>query len=360
MNLLIKLVLFLTVIVLAVFLFVKSTNRDNGLINGIIANEKIVKNDADDNDQERISIVDGYKAIQLDDEIIGASGLEFRQLEAMSFNPEFIAYAEVIDVEALVLLKTEYQNILADKKILQNDLHNHNKILKRAKALHKAKSLSTRDLEKNRAERDLKASKLNAINTRLNNFKYKIISTWGDTLSSFILDQEKQADFDKLASHKTLLILISLSKNKTLKHQQQNVFVSNINQRDTALPVSYLDKAKHVNNPLYGESYLYLLDSEKIRAGMRLFAWVGESDESVDGLFVPENAVVWYANEPWIYVKYEEDLFVRKPLRNAMKVSKGWLLEEETLVGDVPVVTSGGQTLLSEEFKWAIPDENDD
>ncbi len=345
------------------FLFVQSTNMDIGLINDLIPKDETKENHSvadEDGDEEKIFIVDGYKAMQLDEEIIVASGLEFGQLEGMSFKPEFIAYAEVINIEPLVSLKTEHQVILAEQKILQNDLHNHNKILKRAVALHKAKSLSTRDLEKNRADRDLKASELSAMNTRLASFKYKIRSLWGNTLANLVLDQEKQGDFDELASYKTSLILLSLSKNQTLDYQQQKVFVSNVNQRDTASAVSYLDQAKHVNNPLYGESYIYLLDSKKIRAGMRLFAWIEESGESIEGLFIPESAVIWYANEPWIYLKHDEEIFVRKPLGNARKVNNGWLLENDGLIGTGLVVTRGGQTLLSEEFKWAIPDEDDD
>lgn len=198
------------------------------------------------------------------------------------------------------------------------------------------------------------------MNTRLASFTYKLKSLWGEKLAGFILDQDKQVEFDALATYKKSLILLSLSKNRTLNHQLQQVFISNVNQRESALSVSYLDQAKHVNNPLYGESYLYLLESKNLRAGMRLFAWIEESGHSLDGLFVPEGAVIWYANEAWIYTRHDDDLFVRKPLGNARRVNNGWLLADEMLVGDEQVVTGGGQTLLSEEFKWAIPDEDDD
>ena len=93
---------------------------------------------------------------------------------------------------------------------------------------------------------------------------------------------------------------------------------------------------------------------------MRLFAWVEESGNSSEGYFITDQAVIWYANEPWIYVKHGEELFIRKPLGKAKKIDNGWLLEDKTLVGDDLVVIKGGQILLSEEFKWAIPDENDD
>ncbi len=358
MKLLIKVFLIFIVICLAIFIFVQTSDLGGNLVNELISNEEEV--DASDEEKSKVIIVDGFKALQLDEEAVEASGIVSDQVERMFFKQETLAYAEVIDVESLVSLKAEYEAALAEQNILINDLHNHNKILQRAEALHKAKSLSARDLDKSRADRDLKSSQLSAINTALASIKYKVKSSWGNELASYLLDENKRSDFDLLASNKNKLVLLSMPKNKTLDYKQQKVFVSHVNERDSAIEASYLDQANHVSNPLYGESYLYLLESRKIRTGMKLFAWVDENAEEIEGLFIPESAVVWYANEPWIYLKHDETLFLRKPLGNAKKINKGWLLVNEHLISDDLVVTHGGQTLLSEEFKWAIPDEEDD
>ncbi|MFT5426011.1 MAG: hypothetical protein ACI9ZT_000952 [Gammaproteobacteria bacterium] len=355
-NWLTKSFLILLVISLTVFLFAQTASKENVLLGNSNAND----HDVNDDDEEKILIVDGYKAIQLDEDVVEVAGLKFEELESISIRPEFIAYAEVLDIAPLVSLKTDYQILLAEKKTLQNDLFNHNKILQRAEALHKSKGLSTRDLEINRADRDLKASALNANNTRINSFVYKAKSTWGDILSGLVFNDDKQSEFDMLASNQRSLILLSLPKNMTLNHQKQKVFVSNLNQRESAQAVSYIDQAKQVSSPLYGESYIYALESQKVRTGMSLFAWIEDGRNTTEGYFIPERAVIWYANEPWAYVKHGEDVFIRKPLGTAKKISNGWLLEDKILIGEDLLVTDGGQTLLSEEFKWAIPDENDD
>ena len=360
MNWLIKSFLILLVISLLVFLAVRVFDKDNDLINDLIVKDNAHQEDDEQDDEEKISIIDGYKAIELDEEVSEASGLKFESLKSISIRPEFIAYAEVVDIQPLVSLRTEHQVLLADRKALQNDLYNHNKVLERAEALHKAKSLSTRDLEKSRFERDQKASELIAVNTRVNGFIYKVKSSWGDILANLLLDKEQQDEFDEVASSQKALILLFLPKSESLDHQNQTVFVGALNKRKSAQKVSYLDQAKQVSNPLYGESYFYLLDSKKVRSGMRLFAWIEESENISEGYFITDKAVIWYANEPWIYVKHGEALFIRKPLGKAKKIDNGWLLEDKMLVGDDLVVTEGGQTLLSEEFKWAIPDENDD
>lgn len=355
MNLILKIVSGLIALILTLFLWVKMTGMDNGLSENFPETE----DPDDDAEQQKLLLVDGYKAIVLDEQTIAASGLAFAQLNSLSFKKEFIAYAEIIDIEALVTLKTEYQVLFAERKVLQNNLHNHDKIVEHAEALHKAKSLSTRELKKAHADRDLIASELKAMNTRLSGFTYKLQSKWGDEISSFLLDYDKQALFDSLASHQKLLLLVSLPKGKEFNPASQNVYVGHTGRRDSAVPVIHVDIAKHVNNPLYGESYIYLLDTNKLRTGMRLFAWIEEENQSIDGMFIPDSAVIWYANEPWIYLKQQDSLFVRRPLNRAIKIDNGWLLEEQTLTG-VSIVVTGGQILLSEEFKWAIPDENDD
>lgn len=332
---------------------------DESVINELISNQQSHEDD-EQPEQEKISIIDGYKAIQLDEEVVLTSGLEFEKVKRVSISPEFMAYAEVVDVSPLVALKTEYDDLIAERNIVKNSLSNQNKILERAEALHKAKSLSTRDLEKNRADRNQRVAELNAYNTRVDSLVYRIKSSWGEQITKFILNREQQNKFDFLATYQMSLILLSLPKNKVLDYQQQNAYVSNLNQRETAQAVTYMDRAKQVNNPLYGESFFYLLKSDKIRAGMRLFAWIEETDNAIEGYFVPDNAIIWYANEPWVYVNHGEDLFIRKPLDTARRMNGGWLLEDKLLADDELLVTKGGQTLLSEEFKWAIPDENDD
>ena len=358
MNLIIKLFLILIVLSLTVFLLVRTVDEDNALVSSLIDVDEAGDDDDDELNEERLSIIDGYKAIQLDEEVVENAGLEFSAPQKVSFHPEYIAYADVVDIAPLVLLRAEYLGLLADKQVLESDLYNRNKNLKRATALHEAKSLSTRDLEKSRAEYELKSSELRAIKIRVNSFKYKLESLWGETISDLALQNEEE--FKLLATNRKSIILLSLPKNKLLKNKQQNVFVNYSNDRETAEQLAYLDQAKEVKNPLYGQSYYYLLQSENVRLGMRLFAWVEEESEAAEGYLIEDSAVIWYANEPWVYVNQGEDLFIRKPLSKASKLSQGWFLNDNVLFGDGEVVSKGGQILLSEEFKWAIPDEDDD
>ena len=358
-NILIRTILILIIIVLVIIVFDQMTGNKNGIINSISKkNETFSGIQDEDDEQERIILVDGHKAVYLDDENI-SSGIKAEPLATVSYMPEFSTQARVMDIIPLVTIKADYSNMNAEKNILSDDLNNHSRILKRAEALYETKSLTLRELEKIRAEHAVKYSSLNAMKTRISNFAYEARSKWGGVISDMIFDSDNQTDFDKFASGESSLVIISLLKNQQLDPENQKVYINDISERGTAIKANYIDYATTVENPYHGQGYIYSIDKSGLSAGLKLYAWIEEGSEKINGLFVPERAVIWYANEPWVYIKRKNNLFVRKPLENAVKLPEGWLLKESNQE-NMPVVTSGGQTLLSEEFKWAIPDEDAD
>lgn len=358
-NLLIKIILILVIIVLVIFVFDQMTGNENGILNAISGDKETFSGETDEDDgKERIILVDGYKAVYLEDENI-SSGIKSEPLNPVSYMPEFAITARVMDISPLVTVKADYSNLIAEKNILSDDLANHTQILKRAEALYETKSLTVRELEQIRAEHATKYSMLNARKTQVSNFIYETRSKWGDVIGNMIFDQDKQSEFDKFASGESSLVIISLLKSQKLDPEHQKVYINDISERNTAIEAHFVDYATTVDNPYHGQGYIFSFDKPRLSAGLQIYAWVEEGSEKINGLFVPERAVIWYANEPWIYIKKKKKLFVRKPLDNAVKMPEGWLLKE-TDQNNMLVVTSGGQTLLSEEFKWAIPDEDAD
>jgi hypothetical protein len=69
--------------------------------------------------------------------------------------------------------------------------------------------------------------------------------------------------------------------------------------------------------------------------------------------------VIWYAGRQWVYIKVSDELFVRRALRTNHETARGWLTRDGFSAGEL-VVIAGGQMLLSEEFRWQIPEEDDD
>jgi hypothetical protein len=73
---------------------------------------------------------------------------------------------------------------------------------------------------------------------------------------------------------------------------------------------------------------------------------------------VPTSAIVWHDGQPWVYREARDHGFVRVAVP-AMPGAGSSLFVDSALTPGQRVVIRGAQTLLSEEFRQQIPDEDD-
>jgi hypothetical protein len=76
------------------------------------------------------------------------------------------------------------------------------------------------------------------------------------------------------------------------------------------------------------------------------------------GAIVPFGAVIWTGGSAWCYVEKSPERFIRTAVDNSNPVSGGWFVTEG-IDPNARVVTSGAQTLLSEEFRSQIQADQD-
>ncbi len=91
---------------------------------------------------------------------------------------------------------------------------------------------------------------------------------------------------------------------------------------------------------------------------MHVHAWIPQSSETLSGVFVPESAVVWSNGKSWVYIKDSEELFLKRAINDPVELGNGVFVFDGLTVGD-EVVISGAQMLHAEEYRWSIPDEDD-
>ena len=89
-------------------------------------------------------------------------------------------------------------------------------------------------------------------------------------------------------------------------------------------------------------------------SGLRLSAEVPLSHTGVSGFVVPESAVIWYANEPWVFVQAAPERFVRKALV-APQAAAGGVFTTTSFAAGERIVTRGAQLLQSEALKPTTP-----
>ena len=110
---------------------------------------------------------------------------------------------------------------------------------------------------------------------------------------------------------------------------------------------------------LSGETWYFLNKTAHLREGAQLQVWVPNSDTALSGVIIPYQSVIWYAGQPWAYLQLDKQRFQRISLIDDIESVAGVFLQHGIYPGD-EIVSAGAQTLLSEEFKWQIHDEDDD
>ena len=102
-----------------------------------------------------------------------------------------------------------------------------------------------------------------------------------------------------------------------------------------------------------------VVEAPGLRHGMHVDVWVPRAHEALTGALLPDDAVVWHGGRRWYFVARDAALFERVALpAQPPGLSAAFLPASQA--EDVRVVTRGAQTLLAEEFRGAIPDEDDD
>ncbi len=80
--------------------------------------------------------------------------------------------------------------------------------------------------------------------------------------------------------------------------------------------------------------------------------WVA-GDKRVDGVLIPDGAVVQWEGLAWAYVQRAPGVYARVRVSTDRPVQGGWLASKSLAAGDT-VVVAGVQELLSEEFRSRV------
>ena len=82
------------------------------------------------------------------------------------------------------------------------------------------------------------------------------------------------------------------------------------------------------------------------------------SKKEIDGVLIPADALVRYAGESWIYIQHDLQHFERSLLDTLYANERGIFTTK--IKPNQLIVTTGAQTLLSEELRHQIKNENED
>lgn len=292
------------------------------------------------------------KALQLQ------SGIVTERLVQTTYRPEMPAYGKVLDLKPLLELRARHSQALAERDIALAALSESQKTYARLKNLHRDQIASVRNLQSARSQWIADKARVEAGRRRVWEIREEAAQSWGEKLVKWALDEP----LDRLApfiNRRQALLLIALDAQQTLPDETSFVFIERNGERHKARKAYLISAAPHTDALAQGETYFFQAVSSKLRTGMRLSVWIPQTGQAISGINIPLAAIIWHSGHPWVYVQADQELFVRRSIADHHEKGDGWFVSEGFSPGEKVVIT-GGQMLLSEEFRWRIPEEDDD
>jgi len=287
------------------------------------------------------------------------SGLQTQVLRAMRYLPEFSAYAEVLDPAPLIRLRNDWLAGRADLALLQSALRLSSRELKRIRLLQQADAnVSVKTLQQAEAQARADQLRVAAARIRRQGLRAAAEQHWGRVLIAAILDDDL-AWGQALRQGREVLLRVVMPAGARMPDSAERISVSPDGEREQSAPAHRISPAPRTDTWLQGESWFFHTAAARLRIGMRLSAWGPRRSQAETGVRVPARAAIWYAGQPWVYVRSSPETFVRQAIGDGRELGDGWFVRAGLRAG-AEVVTQGAQMLLSEEFRWQIPNEDDD
>lgn len=302
----------------------------------------------------RQSKVVGNK-IWMSEESQNSVGIVVKKPELSNFQEQKNFYGALANINDLIELNKlfklnrsrliESQIILAQKK----------QDLKRMSGLfNSGKKISARQLELTELTFEKAKRELSEIQSELDAIKQKVTSNWNAKISNG-LGKSSGLLFEIISKKVDITRFSVLSKPKIDRFFWQ-------------VASSGFDDSKKYEARLLGPSGLslkgetgetWLLKSNfmNLASDSPVVVYAREKNKSF-GVLIPEEAIVRFAGELWIYLQNNPNYFERNILLASHSNLNGVFTQQ--IKPDQSIVVVGAQTLLSEELRHQIKNENED
>jgi len=326
--------------------------------NYIDKSHELISNDGSDkNIRAGVEMIEGNIAVRLPEHIQLQTGIETISLEPASYVYEQHTFGEVVNIQPLLEFRSRYNSIQSNKKIAESALLASKQEYDRSQLLHnEASNISDLQLQQAKSKWMSDSAQVQAKMKEMEDVRNEAMQVWSQSIVDWALNDSDI--FKELISGEQVFLLITLGSGQVLPSDIKTILVNRNGNREDAQEAFYISPSAHTDVLSQGETYYFHTRAEKLRSGMRLDAWIPANDVPVQGVNIPSSAVIWYVDKPWVYLKKDSETFVRQPLINYKENREGLFVEEGISAGD-RVVVHGGQMLLSEEFRWSLPNEDD-
>ena len=314
---------------------------------------------ADDDDKPVAQLTNsaGSGTIFLSAAAQSASGLQTITLTPASHHAEFTAYGKALTIQPLMELRHRYSLALTERNGAAARFNQADQNIRRQQDLYRDGATSKRNLQVQQAQWQTDKAQVDASGAQSKAIADEARLNWGERLSDWALSADPEP-LNGFLSGKQSLLQITLPVNKQLANDIQSIYVETSGNRSAANKAELISMAPQADNGAQGESYFFRAAGNHIKPGIRVAAWIPEQDENQSGVVIPKSALIWYMDQAFVYVKTAEEQFSRRTIDQFSATVDGYFIGNGIDAGEQLVVT-GGQMLLSEEFRGQIPNEDD-
>jgi hypothetical protein len=295
---------------------------------------------AADADEEKTTITrdaDGNPVIHMSDDTQGDAGILVKLPVTGQWSPEVKGYGRVMDPAPLAELLTSLATSEAEWTVSSNELARQKMLAEQG----------------NSSQRALQTAEAAALHDQLatDSARSHLAMSAGQAVAS---RADLPAFVSSLTSLKSALVRIDLPAGGALEKSPTGARLVTLSGQSA--DGACLGPATGVDSQTQGRGYLFLLETNALQLspGEALTGYLKLPGEPLTGLIIPREAVVRAEGKGWIYEMSEgSDAFTRKEITLDRPTADGWFVTNGVTAGKY-VVTTGAQTLLSEEMKAAI------
>ena len=271
-------------------------------------------------------------------------GIEVADLTAKSLPPEVAVFGSVLSPAPMIELFRQLEAAQAALEVSKESLDRAGKLFASGELV------ARKEVQAAQAQHAQDQAKLVGLNDRL-------VLEWGPRFSKLApADRAKLLD-DLLTGHQAL-IRLAVSRGEPLATSPLAARLHSFGNEQTPIRCKVIFPAPAIDPAFQAKTFLGLLETfaTPLAVGLTLTGALELAGEPRTGIFVPQNAVVFYLGKAWIYRKSGGDKFERLEIPATTAVDGGWFVAGDA-VDPHRIVTKGVQSLLSQETLGTVEEE---
>ena len=302
----------------------------------------------------RVKSENGHTVLSFDTSAQKANGILTTALSPTQLQIENQATGVVVQLQPLLDLKASFNTPATDLLRTRANARASQAEYERLRQLNQdGKNASDKAVEAARAAAESDAALVQNAQQAITVLKGSALLHWGPVVAGWLEGNTPQ--MDALLMQRRFLLQVTPTTATRFSAPKHAI----VQFADgTHAEAGFVSVLPQLDSRLQVPSLLYEIAAHPgLVPGMNLNVFLA-SGRPQRGAIIPSDAVVWSQGTAWCYVEEASGEFVRTAVQTSNPVSSGWFVTEG-IDPNARVVTSGAQTLLSEEFRSQIQADQD-